>query len=118
MSSSTKPRGRHGHQLAAIKLVALSVTVQIGFRHSPGSHAPSDALLELGSLPSTGITRLPRYYEPVRHPRWPGLALAGLRLRVGPRTAWGFPCCCGSPCADMPPPLPRWDPWSVSRREG
>src|SRR3954454_5231478 len=90
----------------------------IGFRHSPGSHAPSDALLELGSLPSTGITRLPRYYEPVRHPRWPGLALAGLRLRVGPRTAWGFPCCCGSPCADMPPPLPRWDPWGVSRHEG
>src|SRR4051812_43035859 len=29
MSSSTKPRGRHGHQLAAIKLVALSVTVQL-----------------------------------------------------------------------------------------
>jgi hypothetical protein len=32
----------------------------IGSRHSPGSHAPSDALLELGSLPSTGITRLRR----------------------------------------------------------
>jgi hypothetical protein len=34
------------------------------------------------------------------------------------RTAWGFPCCCGSPSADMPTPLPRWNPWSVSRREG
>src|SRR6476469_1359836 len=40
--------------------------------------------LELRSLPSTGITRLQRYYEPLRHPRrpacpsrasgWPSLA--------------------------------------------
>ncbi len=28
----------------------------------------------------------------------------------GPRalTAWGFPCCVGSPCTDMPSSLPRW----------
>ena len=56
----------------------------IGVRHSPGSHAPSDALLELGSLPSTGITRFRRSYGPVRHPKRPDLALAGLRLRVRP----------------------------------
>jgi len=36
--------------------------------------------LELRSLPSTGITRLQRYYEPLRHPEWPGLSLAGVRL--------------------------------------
>jgi len=30
----------------------------------------------------------------------------------------GFPCCVGSPCTGMPPPIPRWNPWSVSRREG
>jgi len=36
--------------------------------------------LELRSLPSTGVTRLPRYYEPLRHPKWPGLALTGVRL--------------------------------------
>ena len=36
--------------------------------------------LELRSLPSTGVTRLPRYYEPLRHPRAPGLSLAGVRL--------------------------------------
>src|SRR4030088_1626473 len=36
--------------------------------------------LELRSLPSTGVTRLPRYYEPLRHPRAPGLSLAGFRL--------------------------------------
>ena len=42
--------------------------------------APSTMSLELGSLPSTGVTRLPRYYEPLRHPARPGLALTGLRL--------------------------------------
>src|ERR1700688_1495483 len=36
--------------------------------------------LELRSLPSTGVTRLPRYYEPLRHPKAPGLSLAGFRL--------------------------------------
>src|SRR5258706_496891 len=36
--------------------------------------------LELRSLPSTGVTRLPRYYEPLRHPRAPSLSLTGFRL--------------------------------------
>ncbi len=36
--------------------------------------------LELRSLSSTGVTRLPRYYEPLRHPRAPGLSLTGFRL--------------------------------------
>ena len=38
--------------------------------------------LELRSLPSTGITRLQRYYEPLRYPRAPGLSLAGVRLVI------------------------------------
>src|SRR5450759_1989853 len=38
--------------------------------------------LELRSLPSTSVTRLPRYYEPLRHPKAPGLSLAGLRLVI------------------------------------
>ena len=38
--------------------------------------------LELRSLPSTGVTRLQRYYEPLRHPRAPGLSLAGVRLVI------------------------------------
>ena len=38
--------------------------------------------LELRSLPSTGVTRLPRYYEPLRHPRAPSLSLTGLRLVI------------------------------------
>ena len=38
--------------------------------------------LELRPLPSTGITRLPRYYKPLRHPKAPGLSLAGIRLVI------------------------------------
>src|ERR1022692_2879094 len=46
--------------------------------------------LELRSLPSTGITRLQRSYEPLRHPRAPGLSLAGVRLVI-PDHASGLP---------------------------
>jgi hypothetical protein len=51
-----------------------------------------DAGLELRPLPSTGITRLHWYYEPLRHPKRPGLSLAGVRLAVTHRHRWGFPC--------------------------
>src|SRR5712664_2730060 len=46
--------------------------------------------LELRSFPSTGVTRLPRYYEPLRHPRAPSLSLAGIRLVI-PDHALGSP---------------------------
>ena len=46
--------------------------------------------LELRSLPSTGITRLRRYYEPLRRPRAPSLSLAGVRLVI-PDHAVGLP---------------------------
>src|SRR5437667_6511140 len=46
--------------------------------------------LELRSLPSTGVTRLPRYYEPLRHPRAPSLSLTGLRLVIADH-ALGLP---------------------------
>src|ERR1700720_2055606 len=46
--------------------------------------------LELRPLPSTGITRLPRYCEPLRHPSAPGLSLAGVRLII-PDHASGLP---------------------------
>ena len=41
--------------------------------------------LELRSLPSTGITRPHWYYEPLRHPRAPGLSLAGVPLVIANR---------------------------------
>src|SRR5215472_4485837 len=46
--------------------------------------------LVLRPLPSTGITRLPRYCEPLRHPSAPGLSLTGVRLII-PDHASGFP---------------------------
>ena len=46
--------------------------------------------LELRSLPSTGITQLPRYYEPLRHPKAPSLSLTGFRLVVADH-ALGLP---------------------------
>ncbi len=46
--------------------------------------------LELRSLPSTGVTRFQRYYEPLRHPRAPGLSLAGVRLVI-PDHVLGLP---------------------------
>src|SRR5215472_12564062 len=54
------------------------------------SLATSCVCLELRLLPSTGITRLQRYYGPLRHPRAPGLSLAGVRLAI-PGHALGFP---------------------------
>ena len=46
--------------------------------------------LELRPLPSTRVTRFPRYYEPLRHPRAPGLSLTGVRLII-PDHALGLP---------------------------
>src|ERR1700737_3831345 len=46
--------------------------------------------LELRSLPSTGITRLQRYCEPLRHPKAPGLSLTGFRLVIADH-AMGLP---------------------------
>src|SRR5712692_5044618 len=46
--------------------------------------------LELRSLPSPGVTRLPRYYEPLRHPRAPSLSLTGFRLVIADH-ALGLP---------------------------
>ena len=53
---------------------------------------------ELRLLPSASITRLQRYYEPLRHPKAPGLSLAGVRLLSRPSTPRGFPCCARLPC--------------------
>ena len=38
--------------------------------------------LALRFLPSAGVTRLQRYYEPLRHLRAPGLSLTGVRLVI------------------------------------
>ena len=50
----------------------------------------SSVCLELRPLPSTGITQLPRYYGPLRHPSAPGLSLTGVQLII-PDHALGLP---------------------------
>src|ERR1700726_2250335 len=57
---------------------------------NPRSLAACCVCLELRPLPSTGLTRLQRYYEPLRHPTAPGLSLTGVRLII-PDHASGFP---------------------------
>ena len=61
----------------------------IGFPIS-GSFTTYCVCLELRSLPSTGVTRLPQYYEPLRHPRAPSLSLTGFRLVIADH-ALGLP---------------------------
>jgi hypothetical protein len=63
--------------------------------------------LELRPLPSTGITRLQQYYEPLRHPVTPGLSLAGCRLILMLDHVMGFPCCIDVPLIRMPSPISR-----------
>jgi len=63
--------------------------------------------LEPRPLPSIGITRLHRYYGPLRHPIAPGLALAGFQLVSRLTTQRGFPCCVCLPLSCMPSPIPR-----------
>src|SRR6266478_1234594 len=56
----------------------------------PRSLTTSCVRLELRSLPSPGVTRLQRYYEPLRLPTAPGLSLTGVRLII-PDHAVGSP---------------------------
>ena len=61
--------------------------------------AAFSARLELRPLSSTGITRLPRYYGPFRHPIAPSLTVTGLRLvdttdhAIGLPVLRAFPSC-------------------------
>ena len=50
----------------------------------------SATTLQRWRAPSTGTTRLHRYYEPLRHPRAPGLSVTGHQLVV-PDHAKGLP---------------------------
>ena len=47
--------------------------------------------LEPRPLPSAGVTRLRRYYGPLRYPRRPSLSLAGVWLRGSAPSPLGFP---------------------------
>ena len=78
-------------------------------------------ILELRLLRSPGITRLRRYYEPLRHLLWPSLSLAGLSLTVTRRHHTGFPCCIDLLCQHAvarTPVRPRRICCSVLARSG
>src|SRR5271167_4204119 len=73
--------------------------------------------LQLRLLPSPGITRLHRYYEPPRHPKRPGLALASCQLILNRQDhPMGLPVLPLIPSAYMPSPLPRQDQWNPFAR--
>jgi|GEM_PF-3229689 len=104
---------------ACSALCSFSTFDRVTRRIPPISSAfsTSNALLEPRPLRSTGITRYPHYYRPLRHPTRPGLLLAESRLRFTPPHHRGFPCCLSFPLSAMPSSLPRWDHWdSVARR--
>jgi hypothetical protein len=63
---------------------AESVVEVVGNMATLQTLGPFHNAPEVRLLPSTGVTRLPRYYGPVRLPRRPGLSLAGVRLVLRP----------------------------------
>ena len=71
----------------------------LGSSPIPRSFVASCVSFQLRPLPSTGVTRLHRYNEPLRHPKRPGLSLASCQLIVDPHRdhRWDFPCCAWSP---------------------
>src|ERR1700722_15754014 len=78
------------------------------------SFATSCVCLELRPLPSTRVTRCPRDYEPLRHPRAAGLSLTGGRLVLSSLTC---PRCEASRVAlaflvSLGPPPPRCSDWA------
>src|SRR5467141_1875789 len=52
----------------------------LGSSPIPRSFVASCVSFQLRLLPSTRVTRLHRYYEPLRHPKRPGLSLASCQL--------------------------------------
>jgi hypothetical protein len=91
-------------------LLQLLNLLRVGrlFANRHQSLAASCVVLELRSLPSGGVTRFRRYYEPLRHLGCrPGRSLTGVRLRVTSPHRRGFPCCVCRPFRCMPTPLPR-----------
>src|SRR5580698_8621880 len=72
--------------------------------------------LELRSLPSAGVTRFPRYYEPLRHPTAPGLSLTGVRLVLSSLTSprFGASRVARAFLVYVLPPVPRCSDWASS----
>ena len=74
---ASKPAGQRG------------ITPVFGYS-APHPSAGGTLTLLIHALPSA-------HYEPLRHPKAPGLSLTGVRLIIL-ITHWGFPCCVRFPC--------------------
>ena len=73
---------------------------------TPGTLPPSVTAPHLRPLPSTGITRLLQYYEPLRHPAGPASPSRGPgSVRASPPT--GLPMLLPFPLPCVPASLPR-----------
>ena len=72
------------------RLQFLNAVAELIGRPISRSLTASCVCLELRPLPSPGVTRLHRYYEPLRHPTAPSLSLAGVWLII-PDHALGLP---------------------------
>src|SRR6202521_1303824 len=73
-------RNRRGHCMRR-RLQLLKTTRELsGLSPISLSLVASCVRLQLRPLPSTGVTRLRQYYEPLRHPRRPSLSLTSCQL--------------------------------------
>ena len=88
----------------------------LGSSPIPRSFVASCVRLQLRPLPSTGVNRFPRYYEPLRHPKRPGLSLASCQLIHDRDHRSGLPVLRLVSYAYMPSPLPRQVRWSLFAR--
>ena len=80
---ATSPLGRLREFILRTQLTAFSLLLALTWE-------TCCVRLEPRPLPSPGITRLRRYYGPIRHPKLPGLSVTGVRLVV-PDHTMGFP---------------------------
>ena len=80
VTSRHTPQGLH----LVVKLLPMHTSLTAGGNRLTPLSNPLHfrSMSEVRPLPSTGVTRLPRYYAPVRHLIQPSLALAGYRLEA------------------------------------
>ena len=89
-----------------------------GVDRSRNLHGPSSriaSVLNQGPFPPPAVTRLPRYYEPLRHPRAPGLSLTGFQLVIAGHAS-GLPVLRAISLYYMPSPVPRREPAGCDSR--
>ena len=93
------------HETAGDSVSGLKWTRRtVGHSREP---APFRHHFHLRSLPSAGITGLPRYPADLSATLPARPDPHGLSVGVCHATGQGFPCCVHSPLPHMPPPLPR-----------